>query len=170
MRHRKQTRLQTFGYVGQCRYSFTLLTYRRRRYFLDATVVRHLITQILQLGGEAHIEIPAYCFMPDHLHLFAIGRRIDADARGFVARFKQASGYWFSRAFHGNRLWHRGSWDRILRDAETPEVMIRYILMNPVRAEMVTHPLDYRCSGSLTLSRDILEAMFPRREPSFDQA
>jgi REP-associated tyrosine transposase len=160
MHRRKRIQLATFPYIGFHRYSFTLSTHLWRRCFANAAVVGKVSRQLLQLADEEQFAIPAYCFMPDHLHLYLVGTRTDSDARRFITRFKQHSGYWFSTKARMGRLWHRGSWDRILHDDEAGVGVIRYIFMNPVQAGLADHPLRYRFSGSSTLSPAALETLF----------
>jgi REP element-mobilizing transposase RayT len=38
-------------------------------------------------------DVPAYCFMPDHLHLLAEGIRAKADLRVFVAEAKRLAAH-----------------------------------------------------------------------------
>lgn len=99
------------------------------------------------MAAAASISIPAYCFMPDHLHLLVEGDTMESDLRRFMSSFKQKSGYAFSRA--GNdRLWQKGYHDRILRTEETTSIVVRYILENPVRAGLVTRFDEYPHTGS----------------------
>jgi putative transposase len=93
--------------------------------------------------------------MPDHLHLLVAGESQDSDARRFIARAKQLSGY-ACRREEGIRLWQRSAWDRVLRTDDDTWQVIRYILSNPVRARLVERPLDYGFSGSLVYEREAL--------------
>ncbi len=104
------------------------------------------------------MAILAYCFMPDHLHLLVAGAKPTSDARRFIDRAKQFSGYEYKQAT-GQPLWQRSSWDRVLRSQDDTMVALRYLLLNPVRAQLVERPLDYQGSGSLVFDRDhLLEA------------
>jgi putative transposase len=102
---------------------------------------------LLLAAEELRFDIPAYCFMPDHLHVLAEGRSTDSDLARFIARFKQNAGFWHSQAGRG-RLWQDGYYDRILRDDEQTIVVARYILDNPVRAGLVARFDEYPHSGS----------------------
>jgi len=95
----------------------------------------------------------SHCFMPDHVHLLVAGQAETSDANAFIARAKQLSGYWFKAAWH-EVLWQKSSWDRILRSEEDTLTVVRYILLNPVRACLVRAPLDYPHSGSDVYSRE----------------
>jgi hypothetical protein len=60
---------------------------------------------------------------------------------------KQRSGAAHALAGRG-RLWQAGYYERILRDDDAPRAIARYIIANPVRAGLVTSPLEYPYSGS----------------------
>ncbi len=105
------------------------------------------------------MEVTAYCFMPDHLHLLTTGESEHADLRRFVRALKQRTGFEHSREFK-TTLWQRYYWDHVLRTDEDVWTLIRYILANPVRAGIVARPLEFAYSGSLRFSREELIAAF----------
>jgi putative transposase len=140
-------RLALASYVGQLRYSLTFCTHERRKSFADAAAVDLVWRQILRSANQTHFAIPAYCFMPDHLHLLAEGLSDAADLRRFLTKARQYSGYYDSRQF-GDRLWQRYGFERILRDGEPSQVVARYILNNPLRAGLVTMVQEYPFVGS----------------------
>jgi REP element-mobilizing transposase RayT len=91
--------------------------------------------------------------MPDHVHFLLTARSEGADFKKMVARWKQATGFeWSVR--HGRKLWQHGYWERVLRDADDPLSVARYIVENPVRAQLVEHPMQYPLSGSTEFTMD----------------
>lgn len=159
MPFRKPVWLRTFDYVGEYRYSFTLCTWQRRRIFIGDAVVAAVLSRFVRSAEETGIAILAYCFMPDHLHILATGTSPLGDARRFITRAKQATGYAYSQDT-GQRLWQRYSWDHVLRSDEVTLTVLKYILGNPVRAGLAAHPLDYPIAGSLVYSREQLMDAF----------
>jgi REP element-mobilizing transposase RayT len=161
MPRRYTPRLATFDYLGCHRYSLTLCTHGRGRMFESGDAVATVLAEIARSSVDEAFAILAYCFMPDHLHPLAQGEAVTSDARRFLSRAKQLSGFSYART-HRRPLWQRSAWDRVLRaDAETWTV-IRYILANPVRAGLVQHPLDYPYSGSLVYQRShLIDAFAP---------
>ena len=99
--------------------------------------------------------------MPDHVHLLIEGLTDDADMRAFVAIAKQKSGFDFA-ARDGHRLWQKGYHERVLRDEEASPDIIRYILANPVRSELVAEPAEYPFWGSGVHTRDELTELISR--------
>jgi len=97
--------------------------------------------------------------MPDHLHLLVEGLADDSDARKFISRAKQYSGFHFKAAFDV-RLWQRYGFERTLRSDVSALSVARYILENPVRAGLVNRIDAYEFSGSNVYTMDqILEAV-----------
>jgi REP element-mobilizing transposase RayT len=100
--------------------------------------------------------------MPDHVHLLVEGTSADADAKAFIARAKQYSGFYY-RQEHGATLWQRYGYEHTLRDEELTLVVARYILENPVRAGLVQRVEDYPFAGSLVYSlSELLEGIATR--------
>jgi REP element-mobilizing transposase RayT len=86
--------LENFDYIGVYRYFLTFCTPERRRHFTEADHVSLVRDQFLRRSTEDHFSIPAYCFMPDHVHLLVEGTQDDSDLRRFVKGAKQYSGFY----------------------------------------------------------------------------
>jgi putative transposase len=160
MKRHSSPRLPTFDYLGLHRYSLTCCTFQRRRVFGNADIVDRVWRCFLSAAAGADIALLAYCFMPDHLHLVAAGEQPSSDVRAFVSKAKQASAFAHQRRFGGERLWQRSYWDRVLRREEDTWTVVRYVLANPVRAGLVSHPLEYPFSGSGVYGRETLMEAF----------
>lgn len=153
-------RLRGFPYTGYQQYFLTFCTFERRLYFASPPIVATTLSEILRAGDHEQFAFIAYCFMPDHLHLLIDGRRDDADARSFIARAKQFSGFRFSREHDRARLWQRYGYERVLRRDDDTLAIARYILENPVRAGLTSDASSYPFSGSTTCPiACILDAM-----------
>ena len=85
--------------------------------------------------------------MPDHLHLLSSGTSERADLRKFVKHFKQMTAFQI-RKEHGTALWQPGYYERILRDDEPTEAVVRYIMENPIRAGLARELGEYPHAGS----------------------
>src|SRR5262245_41296541 len=117
MPQRRSPRMATFDYTGSHRYFWTICTFHRKQIFVFNDVVEPLVLQIQQHAEGNGVAISAYCFMPDHLHLLREGSQEHSQATRVIDRFKQTSGYWYSRRREG-RLWQKYGWDRVLRSEE----------------------------------------------------
>ena len=150
-------RVEGFSYRGYQRYFLTLTTDSRARVFEHNTHANALAVQISPFFAARGFEVLAYCIMPDHLHLLLEGMSDEADLREAVRAWKQRTGYdWKART--GARLWQPGFHDRVLREGDDPRSVVRYILLNPVRAGLAKAPRDYPWLGSLRYSLRELEA------------
>ena len=87
--------------------------------------------------------------MPDHLHLTLEGTRDNSDLRRCVKVFKQRVAYVLRTEFSVPRAWQEGYYDHVLRSDETTDLVVRYVLDNPVRAGLVARAEEYQFSGAL---------------------
>lgn len=148
-------RLDPADYRGYRAYSLTICTYNRTRPFTDSDIVHQTLLQFLRTAVEQRVEILAYCFMPDHLHLIVIAHGANTDLQRFVRLAKQCSGFAFTRAT-GRRLWQDSYFDRTVRSVEELPALVEYTIRNPLRAELVRSPTDYPHWGSERYSREEL--------------
>jgi REP element-mobilizing transposase RayT len=152
-------RLDQRCYVGLQRYFLTICTHKRQKVFVTAAAVNPVIARLLETTTGHEFALVVYCMMPDHVHALFEALSDNADLGECVRIFKQTTSFDWKRRT-GTRLWQRSYFDRVLRaDEDTPSVA-RYILANPVRAGLVTHPLEYPYSGSRTMDvRDLLDSV-----------
>lgn len=144
---KRPPRVASFPYVGCHRYFITALTRDRCRAFSDASFASSVAAQIPPFFGTRGFAVPAYCLMPDHVHLLLEGTSDDADALEAVRIWKQRVGYaWKSQT--KTPLWQTGFYDRVLRERDDTRAVVRYLLNNPVRAGLVREAADYSWSGS----------------------
>jgi putative transposase len=105
---------------------------------------------------------PAYCLMPDHLHLMLLGLAVESDQLNAV-KFLRVQ---LNRLLAGEPLVSRGTpaspspwslqpeaYDHVLKEEERKQNAFArvcfYILANPVRAELVKHEWDWPFSGTV---------------------
>jgi REP element-mobilizing transposase RayT len=93
--------------------------------------------------------------MPDHVHLIVSGLNDDSDAKSFIGRAKQYSGFYFKRE-SGVHLWQRYGFEHFIRDEMELALTIGYVIANPVRAGLVIHPSEYPYLGSSRYSLEEL--------------
>ena len=147
MAHPYPRRSAHLPYIGQHHYFLTFCTDQRSHFFVHEAPVALVRAQILRAAREIGFEISAYCFMPDHLHLVVSGLDESSDAKAFISRSKQYSGYYFKRE-HGVRLWQRYGFERVVRDDKELALTVGYIVGNPVRGGLVSDPAQYPFLGS----------------------
>lgn len=147
---RKNIRLPRACYIGQQWYFLTACTQDRVPRFRESGIVNQHLGTLREKARDENFAIPAYCFMPDHLHLLVNGMRETSDCLAFINGFKQSSAYQFKQAT-GGRLWQHKPFDHVLRSDERWEPVAWYIRMNPVRKGLCARPQDWPFSGSETL-------------------
>jgi len=100
-------------------------------------VGRLLVEQLRSAEEAAMVTSMAWVIMPDHLHWLVELQR--GSLAELMCRIKSRS----SRSIERGRLWQRGYYDRALRRDEDLKDAARYIVMNPIRAGLVTRVGDY---------------------------
>ena len=163
MRTNRPRRLAGVSYVGFQRYFLTICTAFRARRFEDEGVVGDVHRQFQQCARQFDMEITAYCYMPDHLHVLLRATSEQADFCELVRRFKQVSAFNYKQAT-GRPLWQPGYHERILRDDEVTEAVVRYILENPIRAGLTQLLGEYRFAGSEVYDLASLRTAWENRE------
>ncbi len=146
MRLRQSPRLKDFHYTGSFAYNLTFVTRGRRPVFKDREAVEPCL-DALKIACQRHgFDALAYCFMPDHLHVFVAAGQEGSSLRDFARYFKQMSGYQF-RQRSGASLWQISYYDHVVRREESVQKIAAYIWDNPVRASLTKDRLDYAFSG-----------------------
>ena len=150
-------RFPDFSYAGFNRYFLTICVDKREPVSVDIELGHFVATQFLQLAVVFGFEIIGYCVMPDHFHLLVAGQSEDSLLNPLCIDANEATGYsWKHDRGHCTRLWQEGFHDRILRDKDPTEGVIRYILENPVRAGLVNDPREYPLLGATNYDVDEL--------------
>jgi putative transposase len=145
--------MASFDYRGPYAYHVVLLTQARATHFRGGPPVGYCVELLRQTAERLGFRLLAFCFMPDHLHVLAMGRHDEANLISFIQRFKQVTAFRFKRET-GQRLWQQSFYDRVLRVEENLSDVAAYILRNPVRSGLVASPEDYPLSGSQHLEAD----------------
>lgn len=103
---------------------------------------------LLRVGAErAAAEIWAYCLMPNHVHLIALGRRPDSLAKAVGCAHRR-----FSRLVHRRMNWTGHLWANRYFSTPLDEAhlwaAVRYVEANPVRAGLAKRAEDYPWSSA----------------------
>ena len=149
MRPRRPTRLPGFSYVGIHRYALRFATHARHRLFADAAVAEAARWQIVRTSELEGFALLAYCFMPDHVHLVVEGVHETSDLKHFAKLAKQRVTFALQTQHGIAAVWQEGYYERVLRSDEATDIVVRYVLENPVRAGLVRLAEEYPHSGAL---------------------
>jgi len=140
-------RLGDEAYKGFQTTSYTLCLDHRIPFFDNKSVFDIFEDYLLKALAKHNVDAQVYLFMPDHCHFILQGKNSEANSKKAVGLFKQYSGFWLSK----NRpsvSWQKDFWDHLLRKDEDLKTQIDYILMNPVRKELVSSWKSYPYKGS----------------------
>ena len=141
-------RLAREFYRGDAVVHWTMATINRQSGWLTAPLHQRFRELMLHAAAREGLLCPAYCLMPDHLHLLWLGLRADSDQRNGMAFLRTQLGPALAPA----RLQPQ-AYDHVLGEAERKRnafsATADYILHNPVRAGLVPHPRDWPHSGAV---------------------
>lgn len=145
---RNRLRLPGFDYSSRRVYFVTIVTLRRRKFFLDRRLASATIKCLLELREKRSFNLYQYCLMPDHFHGL-IGAGVSGMALGSICgAFKSLSTTSFWRWNEG-RLWQSRFFDHIIRNEQDFCETAEYIRMNPVRKGLVSRWQDWPYTGAV---------------------
>jgi len=145
---RKNIRLPAERYIGRQFYFVTLCFHNRRQFAANPNVANWIIAR-LRSHAACGFFIHAYCVMPDHIHILAVGASESSNLVKLVEAFKQETAAEFMRRMN-RPLWQFKYYDHILRARDSADRVAWYIWLNPVRKGLCTNPADFPFSGSFT--------------------
>jgi len=144
----KNIRLDATSYTGKRAYFVTQCCHERRKYFTDPAKCEWFLSHLRDISIAHSFAVPAYCIMPNHIHLLVDGLLPTSDFLHFMKALKIKSGREFAA---GNTpLWQKKYFDHILRPKESIDSVAWYIWLNPVRGALARAPGLYLFAGSFT--------------------
>ncbi len=104
---------------------------------------------LLHTAAREDLFCPAYCLMPDHLHLVWMGLRRETDQLNAM-KFLRTH---LEPTLGKGREWQHQAHDHVLREEERRRNAFAkfcfYTLANPVRGKLVKHERDWPYSGAI---------------------
>ena len=119
----------------------------KQRIFLSDADRLHFLNLLEIHSEERAVRISAYTILSNHFHLVATSDKEDAvslfmmDVNGQYATYRNRTHH------HTGRVWQGRFFSCALDDAHW-ENALRYVELNPVRAQLVKHPADFRWSSA----------------------
>ncbi|MBL7993732.1 transposase [bacterium] len=161
----KKHRLPSDLYVGYVRVAVTACIKNRLPVFVNSNVVDYFSDTLISEATDNNCDTLIYLFMPDHLHVILKGKTHDAEPLKAMNRFKQKTGFWFSKN-DSKSGWQKNYYDHLIRNEEGVLKHIRYVLNNPVRRGIVADWFDYPYKGStsLDLNKEIFQIINSQAE------
>jgi putative transposase len=165
MSHRK--RVRHFHEPGHL-HEFTFSCYRRIPLLTNDDWRQRLSRAIDQANREAAVELVAFVFMPEHIHLLVYPTLFQPSLSFYLARIKQPFSKEIKEVLTGNqsrllerltaqerpgkwcfRFWQEGpGFDRNLFSPDAITASIDYIHNNPVRRGLCKRAIDWKWSSA----------------------
>ena len=151
-------RLRREFYQGDAVVFWTLPVAYRARGWLDTGFHSAFREMMLHAAAREGLLCPAYCLMPDHLHLVWMGVRRESDQRNGMKFLRAQIGPFLEPA----QFQHQAH-EHVLTPAERRRQAFSlacadYVLLNPLRAGLVKAPPDWPYSGAVVQG-------YPRANP-----
>lgn len=123
-------------------YSITMVAENRVPHFNDFYLARFLINKMRVFHNSGQLESLAWVLMPDHLHWMFVVEKIGLSE--IMRLFKGSSSHAIKQYLNWQgTFWQRGFHDHAIRHDEDLKKLARYIVANPLRAELVESIADY---------------------------
>jgi REP element-mobilizing transposase RayT len=146
--HRHLPRLDAARYRGFTVVHWTMTIEARKTGWLNEPLHARMREVLLHAAMRYDLLCPAYCFMPDHLHLIWMGMSDESDQR-LAAQFFR----FHSRDLLAPATWQKQAFDHVLREEDRKRgafaAVCRYSFENPVRAKLVSVWNAYPYSGAI---------------------
>ena len=150
---RARPRLAEFDYNGRYAYHLVVNTNHRTR-ALRGSVAAAVVEDLSRAAVRTSFELLAFCVMPDHVHILVLGAHDDANAVSFVQRFKQLTGFRFSKT-HPKPFWQQSFYDHAVRREEDLLAIARYIFDNPAEAGLIAAGDKWAFHGGSLFAGDV---------------
>ena len=145
----KLPRLKRHHYQGHAVVFWTNTLEQRSRGWLTPAFHATFRELMLHAAAREHLFCPAYCLMPDHLHLVWMGLRRESDQLNAM-KFLRTH---LEPALGNGRKWQHQPHEHVLREEERRRNAFGsfcfYTLANPVRDELVKQERDWPFSGAI---------------------
>jgi putative transposase len=132
-------------YVPNAIYFIVGVTQHRQPLFAEKDNVTLLRETLRRVKALYLFRMRAYVFLADHFHMLIfvpatthISKLMQSWQRNFTLNYKAARNITQSL-----KLWQRGFWDHVIRDADDYERHFHYIHYNPVKHGVVQRAGDY---------------------------
>jgi putative transposase len=150
-----QKRCKRYNFNNQA-HELTFSCYHRKPYLLNKQACDYLAEAIIMAQQKYALDLWAYVFMPDHVHLLIWPRQEEYSISSILQTIKQSvsrrllphlktEAAKIETPFH---FWQAGGgYDRNVTCRETARQIIKYIHLNPVRKKLVQLPSEWYYSS-----------------------
>ncbi|TFG91371.1 MAG: transposase [Syntrophobacterales bacterium] len=134
----------------------------RQTVFKEAEEYARYLELLTQYSRRHELEIWAYCLMPNHVHIVGVPRAEDSLSSVFRTVHMLYSTYCNRKADAVGHLW-QGRYYSCALDERHVYAAVRYVELNPVRAELVANAQDYPWSSAKSHASGIADRVLSGR-------
>jgi putative transposase len=120
----------------------------RQNVFRDEADYQQYSIWLAHYSRQYELEIWAYCFMSNHIHLIAVPRRPDSMARALSATHMRYAQLFNRKLLRSGHLW-QGRFFSCALDEDYLFQAACYVELNPVRAGLVAKATDWPWSSAI---------------------
>lgn len=102
---------------------------------------------LAESSARARTKIWAYCLMPNHVHMIVVPSTEDGLRQTFADLHRRYTSFINTRARTTGHLW-RGRYGSVIMDEAHLLTAVRYVTLNPVRAQLVKRARDWQWSSA----------------------
>ena len=137
----QRLRLGRFSQSGGI-YHVISSTHQRSPLFLDFVLAQTAIRAFTDMRLLKQNQLLCWVLMPDHVH-WLVQLDQQSNLSKLIGVMKSASARQIRQKGYALKVWGDGFYDRALRRNDDVRQVARYIVANPLRANMVTQINDY---------------------------
>jgi putative transposase len=147
-RQKRPKRLELLFSSVQPFYFVTFNTHERLR-LLARNEIHEAFRSFCVRAEEHKVAVGRYVIMPDHVHFFLATPSVGITLSEWIHALRTVLGKELLRLGHQKPHWQEGSFDHLLRSAESYSQKWEYVRMNPVRAGLVERADDWPYQGEI---------------------
>jgi len=124
--------------------------------FEDDHDYRFFLKRMLQYKQKYSIEILSYCLMPNHFHIFIHQTTSEGLGSKFIGDLTNSYTKAFNKKYdHSGVLFQGRTKNKIIYDEANFTFLVKYILLNPVKAGLAKKFEDWQYSSAQELIENI---------------
>jgi len=129
-------------------YFITACTHNRKG-LLDHAAIHNSFLVFCRRAKDRGVFVGRYVVMPDHLHLFVAFSPGSMRLSDWTKSLKNTLSQTLRERGISSPHWQKGFFDHVLRSQESYSEKWAYVLLNPVRAGLVTRPDEWPYQGEI---------------------
>ncbi len=134
-----------------CTFFITTKSFQSTPLFQVHAAADIIVAKLLHYRDANAYQLHAFVLMPNHLHLLLTPGRTSSLERA-MQLIKGASAHDIHKQLGSrNEIWQAGFHEATIRDEADYHSRIRYIHQNPVTAQLVANPADWKWSSASQL-------------------